>query len=35
MPLPPALSSISWTTHLFQGPFLTDRLVPSMASDSF
>lgn len=35
MPLPPVLSSISWTIHLFQGPFPTDRLVPSVASDSF
>lgn len=35
MPHPPVLSSISWTTHLFQGPFPTDRLVPYVASDSF
>lgn len=32
---PPAVSSISWTTHLPQGPFPTDRLVPTVASNSF
>lgn len=35
MPLTTPLPSISWKTHQFQGPFPTDRLVPSVASDAF